>query len=300
MEREDARLSYIIDSNDLRRAFDMVDRDKDGLITVSDIDSIMRDMGQQTDGEVLSKMMAMTGNTADSVLDYETFAAIFMPDEGASSGAHVVAESLVTEAYGLIQSHLDGKIVLVPGTSIHYGHDEDPLLSLIDQIPGVIPDRRLVSRQCLRQIISRWKLKKLDELSYHDFIDILNIKKSQMAADCFRLISNRRDKIQTTKLMITIGSFVHAPIEERVDFACRLLDSQGTGYIEIEAVEQILDAHFAGLEVNIPTRTNRIMKDGVRGAGKINRKQLIRIAKETPSLIFPPSRIGAIDPRIIA
>jgi Ca2+-binding EF-hand superfamily protein len=168
--------------------------------------------------------------------------------------------------------------------------NEELLKQFVSRLPGSVQGRPFISRDYLKEIIFRWKSLRKSEVTYKEFLNLMKIPNNGVSERGFRIIAAQENAIEITQLVLALGAFVAAPTDERVDFACRLLDESAAGFLNEGDITKILNCNFVGVKADLKTRRERIMRESDSN-GLLTRKQLTGLAKNDPGLFFPPSRM---------
>ena len=66
---------------ELRKAFDVMDENKDGTITKSELTNLLSSMGESVGDDVINDMMALADENGDGKIDFEEFVKAATADE---------------------------------------------------------------------------------------------------------------------------------------------------------------------------------------------------------------------------
>jgi Ca2+-binding EF-hand superfamily protein len=266
-----------VDEQDLRRAFRDLDLDNDGLISYRDLRTFLEASGERPTDEEVNEMIQLADTGRDGAVHFNEFMDLFksLTPEGAPN-------EVFEQAVRIMSTTQDAR-----DTSIS---NEELLKLLIGRLPGSIQGKPFISREYLKEVIFRWKTNRLPALSLKDFTNVLKVPDNGISERGFKVITSQTNTVDITTLILILGAFVGAPVDERIDFACRLLDEATAGFLNEQDVMKILSCNFIGVKADLKTRRERIMKNCDMN-GLVSRKQLTALAKGDPALFFPPSRI---------
>ena len=267
-----------VDKQDLKRAFRDLDLDNDGLISSRDLRTFLEAAGERPTDEEINEMIRLGDIGRDGAVHFTEFVDLFK-----SLTPSGEANEVFEQAVRIMSSMQTGS----RDTSIS---NEEILKMFIARLPGAIQGKPFVTRDFLKDVIFRWKATRPTSVAYKEFLSLVKMPNNGISERGFKIIGAQNPAIDAITLILVLGAFVAAPVDERVDFACRLLDESSAGFLNENDVVKLLDCNFIGVKADLKMRRDRIMKDCDLN-GLITRKQLTTLAKMDGALFFPPSRI---------
>ncbi len=267
-----------VDEQDLKRAFRDLDLDNDGLITSRDLRTFLEACGERPKDDELNEMIKLADLGRDGAVHFTEFVDLFKS---------LTPEGEPNEVFNQTVRIISSTQADARDASLS---NEELLKLFISRLPGAIQGKPFISREYLKEVIFRWKVNRSSSISTKDFAALLKIPLNGIAERGFRIISLQNSQIEVSALILVLGAFVAASVEERIDFSCRLLDESSAGLLNEGDIVRILSCNFLGLKADIKARRDKIMKS-CDSNGLITRKQLTSMAKLDPALFFPPSRI---------
>lgn len=269
-----------VDDKEMRTAFRAIDFDKDGQISAKDLRIFLEAMGEQPTDKEINEMLHIGDKGNDGYVHLSEFCELFRSCTREGNENEVYTETCKIVA----TLRLDDK-----KRQSTYSSDE-VLKRFISRLPGCVSGRSFLRRDALKEIITRWKSMKVDYVREKEFYELLRIKKNDNSERAFAVIMKNADAIDIKYFILVLGVFVAAPCEDRIDFACRLLDESNIGALTEEQIEKLMVANFTGIKGDIRARIERVVKEGDAN-GMISRTRLMQMAKTDPSTLFPNSRI---------
>lgn len=268
-----------VDEEDFRRAFKDLDIDKDGLISSKDLRTFLEASGERPTDEEINEMIKLADYGRDGAVHFTEFIDLFksLTKEGEANEVFEQTVKILSSAQA------NARDITVS--------NEEFLKHFISRLPGSVQGKPAISREYLREVIFRWKSNRAVAVNFSEFLQLLKTQSSGLSERSFKIIGSQSSAIDIIELILALGAFVAAPVEERVDFACRLLDESSAGFLNETDIVKILNSNFVGVKADIKTRRERIMRECDLN-GLVSRKQLSSIAKADPGLFFPASRIG--------
>jgi Ca2+-binding EF-hand superfamily protein len=267
-----------VEEQDIRRAFRDLDIDNDGLISSRDLRTFLEASGERPTDEEINQMIQLADVGRDGSVHFTEFIDLFKsltPDGEPNDVFEQTVRIMTSMQAGARDTTLS---------------NEEVLKLFITRLPGSIQGKPFISREYLKDVIFRWKSGRPSVVGYKDFIGLVKVPNNGISERGFKIISGQGDSVDVITMILVLGAFVAAPAEERIDFACRLLDESSAGFLNEGDVGKILSCNFLGVKADIQTRRVRIMKDCDLN-GLVTRKQLTTLAKLDAALFFPPSRI---------
>ena len=269
-----------VDDKDMRAIFRAFDFDKDGQVSAKDLRIFLEAMGEQPSDAEINEMIRMADLGQDGAVHLSEFCDLFRFKPSGDADNEVYDETCKIMA----SLRLD----LKKGAST-YSSDE-VLKRFISRLPGSVTGRSFLKKDALKDIISRWKSLKIDQVREKEFYELLRIKKNDTAERAFAVIAKNGESIDIRSFILILGVFVAASCEERTDFACRILDDSSSGLLVEDQIEKLLVANCVGIKSDIRARIEKVMKSSDANS-MVSRKQLIQISSTDPGLLFPASRI---------
>jgi Ca2+-binding EF-hand superfamily protein len=267
-----------VDEQDLRRAFRDLDLDKDGHINHRDLRTFLEASGERPTDEEINEMIQLADLGRDGSVHFGEFIELFKSLRPNGEVNEVFEQTV--KLLSSVQANARNATV----------SNEELLKQFVSRLPGSVQGRPFISRDYLKEIIFRWKSLRKSEVTYKEFLNLMKIPNNGVSERGFRIIAAQENAIEITQLVLALGAFVAAPTDERVDFACRLLDESAAGFLNEGDITKILNCNFVGVKADLKTRRERIMRESDSN-GLLTRKQLTGLAKNDPGLFFPPSRM---------
>lgn len=267
-----------VDEHDLKRAFRDIDLDNDGLISYRDLRTFLEACGERPTDEEINEMIQLADIGRDGAVHFNEFVDLFKS---------LTADGEPNEVFEQTVRIISTTQADARDTTVS---NEELLKLFICKLPGSIQGKAFISREYLKEVIFRWKSNRHSTIGLKEFTAILKVPANGISERGFKVISSQASSVDITSLILILGAFVGAPVDERIDFACRLLDDATAGFLNEQDVMKILTCNFVGVKGDLKTRRERIMKNCDLN-GLVARKQLTALAKADPGLFFPPSRI---------
>jgi Ca2+-binding EF-hand superfamily protein len=277
-----------IDVKDLRQVFRLIDADNDGQISFKDLRIYFESIGEVVTDAEITEMIRMADLGTDGYVHLSEFSDLFRQLDNDGNESHLFTQ------VSLDMSKLKPELQSLTRTGTR-DTPEDIVARFITKLPGAIDNSAWIRRSVVKDIIHRKKDIKTDTVNEKAFFQLLNIKRTDSGERAFDVFSNHSEVIDIRSLLLILGVFVAASCEERIDFACRILDEANTGLLVEEQVQAIIDSNFVGIKTELRSRMDTIMKESDSNS-LLPRKKLVNLAKTQPGLLFPQSRIN--PPRI--
>ena len=272
-----------LDPKYLRHIFRLIDSDGDGQISANDLRLYLESVGESVTDSEVNEMIRLADYGTDGYVHLTEFSDLFRqynPD-GTENRLFSDVSPESTALRADIQSLMRASTRET---------NEDVLKRFISRLPGAIDSSPWLKRDALKQVINRRKQLKIDSVSEKSFFDLLGVMRSEIGERAFDIFSGHLDYLDSRTLILMLGVFVAASCEERIDFACRVLDESNTGLLVEEQVLAILEANFIGIDIEIQPRIDSIMKESDSNS-ILSRKKIGNIARTQPTLLFPNSRL---------
>jgi Ca2+-binding EF-hand superfamily protein len=272
-----------MDAKHLRHIFRSIDSDGDGQISANDLRSYVESMGESVTDSEINEMIRLADHGCDGFVHLTEFSDLFRqfnPD-GTENSLFKDVSSESAAFRSDIQSLMRASTRET---------NEDVLRRFISRLPGAIDAGPWIKRDVLKQIIQRRNQLKLEAVSEKSFFDLLGVPRSDIGERAYDIFSGHLDSLDSRTLILMLGVFVAASCEERIEFACRLLDETNTGLLVEEQVLAILDANFVGVDADLQPRVDTIMKESDANS-LLSRKKIVTIAKNQSGILFPTSRL---------
>jgi Ca2+-binding EF-hand superfamily protein len=273
-----------VSDSDIRQSFRLVDLDKDGQISARDLRIFLESIGEEPSHSEIAEMVRMMDQAKDGYVHLSEFTDLFFECNRDGSENRVYEEALPSINQLRTRSNTT-TTKTAPSDAL-----EQEVKRFISRIPGAMSGSPWIRRDVLKDIIGRWKALKEDMLTEKHFFELLQMKRSDYGERIFSIFSNHHDTLDVKQFILILGAFVAAPCEERMDFACRVLDEAGSGLLIEEQVEALLKANFIGVKVDIRAKMDKIMRESDSNS-LVSRRHLIQITKSEPNFIFPTGRI---------
>lgn len=273
-----------LDPKFLRHIFRTIDSDGDGQISANDLRSYLESMGETVTDSEINEMIRLADYGSDGIVHLTEFSDLFRQfnADGSENGLY---KEVSTEAASLRKDMQSLARASTRETN------EDVLKRFVSRLPGAIDSTPWIKRDALKQIIQRRNQLKLDTVSEKSFFDLLGVPRTELGERAYDILSGHLDFLDSRTLILMLGVFVAASCEERIDFACRLLDESNTGLLVEEQVLAIVEANFVGIDTEIQPRMDVIMKESDANS-ILSRKKIGALAKQQPSILFPTSRMN--------
>ncbi len=269
---------------DIRESFGLFDLDKDGQISARDLRIYLESLGETPSHVEVNEMISMADQANRGYVHLSEFIDLFFECNRDGSDNPVYEEALPKMSSMRLQIASASKITSTDTA-------EQVVNRFISRIPGAMSGTPWIRRDVLKDVISRWKALKVDSLSEKEFFELLRIRRTDYGERAFAVFAGAHDTLDVKQFILTLGAFVAAPCEERIDFACRVLDEAGSGLLVEDQIELIIRSNFTGVKTDIiRSKMDRIMKDSDTSS-LVSRRQLIQLTKKEPGFMFPPSRI---------
>lgn len=269
-----------VDDKDMRSAFRAIDFDKDGQISSKDVKIFLEAMGEQPTDAEINEMIRMGDQGKDGLIHLSEFCDLFRSKTSNGHPNDVFNETCKIMA-NLRLDVKKGQSTFTP---------DEILKRFVSRLPGSINGKPFIKRDALKEIIARWKTMKVDQVREREFYELLRIKKNDNTERAYSVIVKGADFIDIKTFILILGGFVNASCEERIDFACRIIDDTNTGMLSEEHIEKIIAANCIGIKGDLRTRVEKVMRDSDANS-MVSRKHLIQIAQSNPITLFPGSRI---------
>ena len=263
----------------MRKAFRDVDRDNDGQISAGDLRSFLESTGERPSDAELNEMIRMADSGKDGLIHLSEFFDLFKPRTPGGHRNEVFDRTLEI----MSKMQVDVRDLRVPA--------EKQIDQFIASLPGSLNSRPFITREYLRDVIFMWKANRSDSINSQRFVELLKVTRSDLTDRVFNIFTRNAPTISMKELILMIGAFVSAPCEERVDFACRILDDTDSGFLREEDVSLIISAHFFAVKSDFKGRIDRIMK-GSDINRLVSRRELTKMSRFDPGLFFPINRIN--------
>ena len=267
-----------VDDQDLRRAFKDLDLDNDGQISTRDLRTFLEACGERPSDEEINEMIRIADYGQDGFVHFTEFLDLF--------------KSLTPD--GQPNEVFDQTVKIMASTRTESREstfsNEEMLKQFISRVPGAVQGKPFISSDYLREVMFRWKSLKIESVSSKEFMSLLKVQKNGLTDRAFKIFCSQSDRIDIKSFIIILGAFVAAPCEERMDFACRLLDESASGMLTETDVMKILQHNFIGAKADLKTRRDRIVRV-CDANGLLSRKRITAMCKDDPALFFPPGKI---------
>lgn len=268
---------------DMRQSFRLLDLDKDGQISARDLRIYLESIGEEPTHAEVNEMIRMVDQANRGFVHLSEFTDLFFESNKDGSDNPVYEEALPKMMGMRLQTSIVTKIA--PNDTA-----EQVVARFVSRIPGAMSGSPWIRRDVLKDVIARWKTMKVDMINDKQFFDLLHIKRTDYGERAFAVFAGSHETLDVKQFIVTLGAFVAAPCEERVDFACRVLDEAGSGLMVEDQIELMVKANFVGIKTDIRAKMEKIMRDSDTNS-LVSRKQLILMTKRDPAFMFPPTRI---------
>jgi Ca2+-binding EF-hand superfamily protein len=272
-----------LDPKYLRQIFRSIDGDCDGQISANDLRAYLESMGESVTDSEINEMIRLADYGADGFVHLTEFSDLFR-QYNVDGTENEIYKELLPESAAL---RTDIQSLARASTR---ETNEGILSRFISRLPGAIDSSAWIKRDALKNIIQRRSQLKLETVSEKSFFDLLGVPRSELGERAYDILSSHLDFLDSRTLILMLGAFVAASCEERIEFACRLLDESNTGLLVEEQVVAIVEANFVGVDTAIQPRIDTIMKESDANS-ILSRKKISNMAKIQPSLLFPTSRL---------
>lgn len=267
-----------VDEQDLRKAFREIDLDNDGQISARDLKAFLESIGERPSNAEIDQMIRMADAGKDGLVHLAEFFEIFQ-----ARTPQGVRNEIFDRTIEIMSSmQADVRELRVP--------IEKQLNLFVSSLPGALHSQPVITREYLRDIIFRWKDQRFETLNLDSFLELLKLQPSESSERVFMIFSQNSSRIDIKQLILMLGAFVAAPCDERVDFACRILDDANSGFLSEKDVTVFLNSNFIAVKSDLKARIERIMKTS-DGNGLISRREITRLSRYDPGLFFPVNRI---------
>ena len=267
-----------VDERAMRNTFRAIDIDKDGQISGRDLRTFLEGLGEAPSDAEINEMIRMADRGLDGSVHLSEFIELFKPTTQEGHPNEVYEETLKIMSSMRVDARDQTE------------SSEEQLKRFISHLPGSVPGAPFITRAFLKDIISRWKATKGDAVTAKEFFDLVKVRPTDTGERVFNIITNNTGHIDIKSLILTLGVFVAAPCDERIDFACRLMDDTNTGLHTEEQISRILQTNCVGVRTDLKARLQRVMKDSDANS-LVSRKQLTVLAKYDAAVLFPATRI---------
>lgn len=267
-----------VDAQDLRRAFKDLDLDNDGLISARDLRTFLEACGERPSDEEINEMIKLADHGNDGFVHFTEFTDLFKsltPDGQPNEVFDQTVKIMAT-------TRLDSRESTVS--------NEEMLKQFISRLPGAVQGKPFIAREYLREVIFRWKSSKTESVTMKEFLSLLKVQKNGLTDRAFKIFCTQADRTDIKSMIVTLGAFVAAPCDERIDFACRILDEASSGLLSETDIMKLLQANFVGAKADLKTRRDRIVR-GCDANGLLSRKKISTMCKDDPGLFFPIGKI---------
>jgi Ca2+-binding EF-hand superfamily protein len=272
-----------LDLKYLRQIFRTIDADGDGQISSNDLRVYVESMGETVTDSEINEMIRLADYGADGFVHLREFSDLFR-QYNLDGSENDLYKELLPESTAL---RTDIQTLARASTR----ETKEGIISrFISLLPGAIDASPWLKRDALKNIIQRRNQLKAETVSEKSFFDLLGVPRSELGERAYDIFSGHLDYLDSRTLIVMLGAFVAASCEERIEFACRLLDESNTGLLVEEQVVAIVEANFVGIDTAIQPRIDTIMKESDANS-ILSRKKISNMAKTQPSLLFPPSRL---------
>jgi Ca2+-binding EF-hand superfamily protein len=273
-----------VNERDMKTAFQSLDLDRDGQISARDLRTYLNALGENPTEAEINEMIRMADKNMDGTVHLSEFVDLFRPinSDGYPSEVYEQTIRIMSTMRVDVRDDLES--------------DEEMLDRFTSQLPGAIPGSNRVSREYVKEVIERWKLKGVGVVDPTDFCTLLKTRRSNTSDRVFTILSEGLEKLDIRKLVLAIGIFTAVPCDEKVDFACRLMDETSSGLLSESQVRYLLQINFVGIKADTRGRLQRIMRESDSN-NMVSRKQLTVLAKLDPAILYPVSRIDSSKKR---
>mmetsp|Transcript_6767 Transcript_6767/g.11183 ORF Transcript_6767/g.11183 Transcript_6767/m.11183 type:complete len:293 (+) Transcript_6767:148-1026(+) len=269
---------------EVRKAFDSFDLDKNGFIGVGELRTIYTAIGEEVTDQELDEMIKMVDTDGDGQCDYQEFSKMIFRYAERAYDEDEISDTDDEGAGGRDTKHAPKKPkALKESTALDSKKRAHKLRMVIGKLK--------ISQDTIDHVFKKFMKSERSHIEYNEFCSLMERPRSKDMAELFGLFGGKgtSGKLDVREFLVGLSGFCATSKKDRIAFAFKLFDEDGSGFISRPELVRILKVNYmATSSAQVQKKADAIMRQADKdGDHQISREEFEDVCARFPNLLFP-------------
>uniref|UniRef100_A0A7S3ZDF8 EF-hand domain-containing protein n=1 Tax=Lotharella globosa TaxID=91324 RepID=A0A7S3ZDF8_9EUKA len=273
-------------NKEVRKAFDSFDLDKNGFIGVGELRTIYTAIGEEVTDAELDEMIKMVDTDGDGQCDFSEFQKMIFRYAERAYDEDEISDTGDEKDEG---AHRDTKHSVVVKKPVKESKALDTKKRAA-HLREVISKLK-ISQETIDAVFKKFTKSDKPSIMYTEFCELMERPKSKDMAELFGLFGGKgtAGNLDVREFLVGLSGFCATSKKDRIAFAFKLFDEDGSGFISRPELVKILKVNYMATSASqVQKKADAIMRQADKdGDHQISMEEFEDVCARFPNLLFP-------------